>query len=72
MSRDPALARFALLQAVRLFAALVALTGAVILSHGQPALAHVPDVAGGALLVIGAAGFFLIPYALAKLWKRQA
>jgi hypothetical protein len=72
LAHDPALPRFALLQAVRLVAALCALGGAVILSHGQPALAHVSDALGGALLVGGALGFFLIPYGLAKLWKRRA
>jgi len=71
MSHDPAVARFVLLQVVRLIGALIALTGAVILSHGQPALAHVPDLVGYAALAGGAAAFFFIPYALSKHWKRQ-
>jgi len=71
MSHDPALPRFVVLQVARLIGALVALSGAVVLSHGQPALAHVPDVVGDALIVGGAVAFFAVPYALAKHWKRQ-
>jgi hypothetical protein len=72
MSHDPALPRFVLLQIARLTGAMIALAGAVILSHGQPALAQVPDVLGDVLIVGGAIAFFLIPYALAKYWKRKS
>jgi len=43
----------------------------VILSHGQPALAHLPDAAGDGLIVGGAVAFFLVPFALAKSWKSK-
>jgi len=72
MSRDPALPRFVMLQVARLIGAIIAVTGAVILSHGQTALAQVPDGVGYGALVGGAAAFFFVPYALAKHWKRQA
>lgn len=68
---DPALPRFVLLQLVRLIGAVVTATGAVILSHGQPALARVPDAVGAIMLVGGAVGFFALPRALAKYWKRR-
>ncbi len=72
MSHDPALPRFVLLQIARLSGAMIALAGAVMLSHGLPALAHVPDIVGDALLVGGALAFFLVPFALAKHWKRKS
>jgi len=71
MSRDPALPRFMMLQAARLGGAALALFGVVILSHGQPALAHLPDAAGDGLIVGGAVAFFLVPFALAKSWKSK-
>ena len=71
MSADPALPRFVLLQVARLSGALCALLGVVILSHGQPVLARVPDGAGLVLFVAGAVGFFLVPVLLARRWKRQ-
>jgi hypothetical protein len=69
MSRDPALPRFAILQVARFGGAALALLGVVILSHGQPALAHVPDALGDVLIVAGAIGFFAVPLILARKWK---
>ncbi len=69
MSRDPAFARFVGLQLARLAGAALALLGAVITSHGQPGLAHLPDWLGAVLFVGGAVVFFVVPYVLAKYWK---
>jgi drug/metabolite transporter (DMT)-like permease len=69
MSGDPALPRFVALQAARLAGALIALCGVVVLSHGQPVLAHVPDALGDGLIVAGALAFFVVPLALARRWK---
>ncbi len=69
MSGDPALPRFMVLQVVRLIGAGMALAGVVIRSHGQPALAHIPDPVGDALIVLGAGVFFAVPIMLAKRWK---
>ena len=69
MSGDPALPRFVALQVARLAGALIALSGVIVLSHGQPALARVPDALGDGLIVLGAVVFFAVPFALAKRWK---
>ncbi len=66
---DPALPRFVALQLARLAGALIALLGVVVLSHGQPALARVPDALGDGLIVAGAVAFFAVPVALARRWK---
>ncbi len=71
MSRDPAVPRFLALQLARAGGAGFALFGVVILSHGQPALAAVPDVLGDALIVGGAALFFALPLWLARRWKAR-
>jgi len=70
MSGDPALPRFALLQVARLAGALIALLGVVIMTGSQPALARFPAPVGGVLMVVGAVEFFLVPFALARHWKR--
>jgi hypothetical protein len=70
MNGDPTLRRFVLLQVARLTGALAALLGVVIMSRAQPALARIPDAVGGTLLVAGAVEFFLVPFILAKHWKR--
>jgi drug/metabolite transporter (DMT)-like permease len=66
---DPALPRFVALQVARLIGALIALLGVVVLSHGQPALARVPDALGDGLIVAGAVAFFAVPIALGRRWK---
>lgn len=71
MNSDPALPRFVLLQLARLSGALIALLGVVIASGRQPLLAGIPAAVGLALLVLGATEFFLVPFILAKIWKRQ-
>ncbi len=71
MSQDPAVRRFALLQLARLGGALTALLGVVVTSGTQPALAEIPAAVGDGLVVVGATAFFLVPFALAKRWKRQ-
>jgi hypothetical protein len=69
MSRDPAVPRFLALQLARAGGAALALFGVVVLSHGQPALAAVPDAMGDALIVGGAGLFFALPLRLARQWK---
>lgn len=68
MSRDPAIARFAVLQAVRLSGALMVLAGVVLLSGRFGAF---PPAAGYALVAIGMADFFALPLVLARRWKSR-
>lgn len=67
--RDPAVARFAALQTVRLAGAMLVLLGVVILSHRFPALADVPEAAGYAIAAVGLADFFVAPMLLARRWR---
>jgi uncharacterized membrane protein HdeD (DUF308 family) len=67
--RDPAVARFAVIQAVRAAGAMQVLGGFAIVSHHFTALASVPDVVGYVLLVVGAVEFFAVPQVLAKRWR---
>ena len=62
---DPALAKFAVLQLVRLVCIGVVLSGAALY------VGRIGDdpLLGGALLVAGVAGFFLLPRLLARRWK---
>lgn len=62
---DPAKARWALLQTIRLGAALVVLLGIAIVSG---AVFDAPTL-GYVLLVTGAAAFFALPAILARRWK---
>lgn len=66
---DPAAARFAALQLVRLGGALLVLFGLLVLSHRFEALAGLPDAAGFVIAAIGLADFFAVPKILARKWR---
>lgn len=68
-TRDPAVTRFAVLQAVRLSGALLVLLGVLVLSGNVGWLKGVPDAAGAALAAVGLAEFFALPPLLARKWK---
>lgn len=70
--RDPAVARFAVIQLMRASGAVLALGGAAVLSHHFPALAGAPDLVGYVLLGIGLADFFVVPLLLARRWRSGA
>ncbi|MCW1383959.1 hypothetical protein OLX02_14140 [Novosphingobium sp. KCTC 2891] len=69
--RDPAIARFAVLQAVRLSGAVMVLLGVMAQSGNVAWLAGVPPVAGFALAMAGLAEFFFVPRFLARRWKSK-
>lgn len=66
---DPAIARFAVLQVLRLTGALLVLLGVVALSHRFPALDAIPEVAAYAIIAVGLADFFVMPMLLARRWR---
>lgn len=68
-ARDPAAARFAVIQATRAMGAMLVVGGFAILSHRFVALAAVPDLAGYLLLGVGIADFFVVPQVLARRWR---
>ncbi|WP_225207817.1 hypothetical protein [Novosphingobium huizhouense] len=70
-TRDPAFARFAALQAVRLAGALIALAGVLVSSGNVAWLKAVPPEAGFPLLLVGMAAFFFVPPLLARRWKSR-
>ncbi|MDE2561484.1 MAG: hypothetical protein KGL48_04480 [Sphingomonadales bacterium] len=66
---DPAIARFAVLQALRLSGALLVLLGALALSRRFPSLDVIPEVAAYAIIAVGLADFFVVPMLLARRWR---
>lgn len=68
-ARDPAITRFAVIQAVRLVGAVLVLIGVLTLSRRIPALADVPEAASYAIIAVGLADFFALPVLLARRWK---
>ncbi len=62
---DPAMARYWMLQLMRLGGLMMVLLGAVIIAGRLPA----PAVLGYGLFVLGAFEFFFLPRMLAKRWK---
>lgn len=68
---DPAAARFALLQLVRLAGALLVLTGALVLSGKVEWLPRLPDAAGYAFVAAGLGVFFALPLVLARRWRSR-
>ncbi|WP_338466706.1 hypothetical protein RXV95_14310 [Novosphingobium sp. ZN18A2] len=66
---DPAIARFAILQAMRLSGALLVLLGAVTLSRRFAALNTIPDTAAYAIMAVGLVDFFVVPLLLARRWR---
>ena len=69
--RDPAAARFAVLQAVRLSGALIALAGVLVASGNVAWLRSVPPFVGMPLVLVGMADFFFVPPLLARRWKSR-
>jgi hypothetical protein len=67
--RDPAVARFAVIQAMRASGAMLVMGGFAVLSHHFATLAGVPDLVGYILLGVGLADFFVVPQVLAKRWR---
>jgi hypothetical protein len=66
--RDPAIARFAILQLVRLSGTLLVLAGALVASRKVGWLG-LPEAAGYVLMAAGLADFFALPPLLAKRWR---
>jgi len=66
---DPAIARFAVLQVLRLTGALLVLLGVVTLSRRFPALDAIPEAAAYAIIAVGLADFFVMPMLLTKRWR---
>ncbi len=69
--RDPAAARFAVLQAVRLSGAVLALLGVLVMSGNVDWLNAIPKIVGYPLLLAGMAEFFFVPPLLARRWKSR-
>jgi len=67
--RDPAAARFAMLQVVRLWGAAMLLLGVLLLSGKVAWLPRLPDVVGYIVIAIGIAEFFVVPLFLARRWR---
>ena len=67
--RDPAAARFAVLQLVRLSGAVMLLLGVLLLSGKATWLPRLPDVFGYILIAIGIAEFFVVPLFLTRRWR---
>ena len=63
--RDPAAARFWMLQLMRVGGALLAVGGALIIAGKVPG----PMVLGYGLLLLGVFEFFFLPAMLARRWK---
>jgi uncharacterized protein YjeT (DUF2065 family) len=69
--RDPAAARFAVLQLVRLSGALLAFAGVLIISGKVSWLPKLPEALGLVLVLAGLAEFFAAPKLLARRWKSK-
>ncbi len=65
--RDPAFARFWILQALRLFGIVMVVLGIVIIAGRL----RVDQGLGYMLFVLGAMEFFLFPALLARWWKKE-
>lgn len=69
--RDPAAARFALLQLVRLSGGLLAFAGVLIVTGKVAWMPRLPEAAGYLLIAAGLADFFVAPLLLARRWKSR-
>jgi hypothetical protein len=69
--KDPAAARFAVLQLVRLAGALLALAGVLLVSGKVDWLPKLPEAAGYVLIGVGLVDFFAAPMLLARRWKSR-
>ncbi|OYW16652.1 MAG: hypothetical protein B7Z39_00280 [Novosphingobium sp. 12-64-8] len=68
---DPAAARFAVLQLVRLSGALLVLVGVLALSGKVGLLAGLPEVVAYVLMAAGLIDYFVLPPLLAKRWRSK-
>lgn len=66
---DPAVARFAVLQMVRLSGAVLVLIGMMLVAGRLPMLAGVPRLMGYVVAGAGLIDFFVVPPLLAKKWR---
>lgn len=69
--RDPAAARFAVLQLVRLSGALLAFAGVLLVAGNVDWLPKLPEPAGYVLIGVGLVDFFAAPMLLARRWKSR-
>lgn len=69
--RDPAAARFAVLQLVRLSGVLLAFAGVLIISGKVSWLQGLPEALGYVLIAAGLADFYAAPMLLARRWKSK-
>jgi hypothetical protein len=67
--RDPAVGRFAVIQAMRASGAMLVVGGFAISSHRFEVLAGVPDLVGYILIGMGVVDFFVVPQVLARRWR---
>jgi hypothetical protein len=68
---DPAAARFAVLQLVRLAGALLALAGVLVISGKASWLPKLPEAVGYVLVAAGLVDFYVAPMLLARRWKSK-
>lgn len=66
---DPAAARFAIIQVVRVAGVLLVLFGLAIESGGVAALHGIPAAVGYALIAAGLIDVFVVPAVLARRWR---
>ena len=69
--RDPAAARFAVLQLVRLSGAVLALAGVLVISGKVAWLPKLPEAVGYLLVGAGLIDFYVAPMLLARRWKSK-
>lgn len=67
--RDPAAARWAVIQLVRALGVVAALCGLLVVAGPPGSLRALPDWAGYLLLGVGLADLFLVPLVLARRWR---
>jgi hypothetical protein len=69
--RDPAAARFAVLQLVRLSGAVLALAGVLVIAGKVAWLPKLPEALGYLLVGAGLIDFYVAPMLLARRWKSK-
>jgi uncharacterized membrane protein HdeD (DUF308 family) len=67
--RDPAAARFAVIQVLRLSGVALVILGLVIVAGPSQRLSGLPDWVGYILLIAGLADVFVVPTLLARRWR---
>ena len=68
-ARDPAAARFAVIQLVRFVGVALVIAGLLVHAGRLPGLAGLPAELGYALIAIGLVEVFALPTALARRWR---